>query len=123
MLESYSINVTVGANASVPFNSTSVIKGCSASHPSADTFNLDKCGVYQVSVNASAGTSTTLQLYKNGVAQAQAQSTGLNPSFVTLVQVEENNTCCPCTSPTVLQVMNTVAGTLTDANITITKIA
>ena len=122
MLEAYSLNVTVGANANIPFNSTSLVKGCTVEKASADTFNLNKCGVYMVEVDCSTTTSTTIQLYKDGVAQAQAQSTGLSPSFTTLVQVSHNNSNCPCSSPTVIQVRNTVAGTLTDANIVITKV-
>ena len=122
MLEAYSVNVAVGANANIPFNSTSLIKGCTATKPSADTINLNKCGVYMVECDASSATSTTIQLYKDGVAQPQAQGTGLTPSFTTLVQVTENNTCCPCSSPTVLQVRNTTAGTFTDANIVVTKV-
>ena len=122
MLEAYSTNIAVGANANIPFNSTTIIKGCTATKPSADTFNLNKCGVYMVSVDASTGTSTTIQLYKDGVAQPQAQSTGLSPSFTTLVQVDHNNSNCCCSSPTTIQVRNTTAGTFTDANICITKV-
>ena len=123
MLEAYSVNVAVAANANIPFNSTTLQKGCTAVKVSADTINLNKCGVYMVAVDASTATSTTIQLYKDGVAQPQAQGTGLTPSFVTLVQVSENNSCCPCASPTTIQVRNTVAGTLTDANIVVTKVA
>ena len=122
MLEAYSTNVAVGANANIPFNSTALIKGCTATKPSADTINLNKCGVYMVECDASTATSTTIQLYKDGVAQPQAQGTGLTPSFTTLVQVTENNSNCPCSSPTVLQVRNTTAGTFTDANIVVTKV-
>ena len=122
MLEAYSLNVAVEADSYVPFNSTSIIKGCTATKPSADTIDLNKCGVYMVSVDASAEASTTLQLYKDGVAQPQAQSTGLTPSFTTLVQVDKNNSCCACSSPTTIQIHNSTATTLTNANITVTKI-
>ena len=122
MIEAYSLNLTATANSAIPFNSTSLTKGCTVSHPSPDTFNLNKCGVYMVSVDASATASTTIQLYKEGVAQPQAQSTGETPSFNTLVQVDKDNTCCPCSSPTTIKVMNTTATTLTDANIVITKV-
>lgn len=122
MLEAYSTNIEIGANSFVPFNSTSLIKGCTATKPSADTINLNKCGVYMVEVDASAEASTTLQLYKDGVAQPQAQSTGGTPAFTTLVQVDKNNSCCACSSPVSLQVMNTTATTLTDANIVVTKV-
>lgn len=123
MLEAYSLNVAVAANSNIPFNSTSVQKGCTATRTATDTFALNKCGVYMVAVDCSTTTSTTIQLYKDGVAQPQAQSTGLSPSFVTLVQVDKNNSCCPCASATSIQIRNTVAGTLTDANIVITKVA
>ena len=122
MLEAYSLNITVGANANIPFNSVSLEKGCTVTKPSADTINLNKCGVYMVEVDASAAASTTIQLYKDGVAQPQAQSTGTSPSFTTLVQVAHNNCGCPCSSPTTIQVRNTTAGTFTDANIVVTKI-
>ena len=122
MLEAYSTNIEVGANAFVPFNSTSLIKGCTATKPSADTINLNKCGVYMVEVDASAEASTTLQLYKDGVAQPQAQSTGGTPAFTTLVQVDRNNSCCACSSPVSLQVMNTTETTLTNANVVVTKV-
>ena len=123
MLEAYSLNITAGANSTIPFNSTSLIKGCTVTHPSPDTFNLNKCGVYMVEVDVSASAATTIQLFKDGVAQPQAQSTGNSPSFTTLVQASHNNCDCPCASPTVLQIKNTVAGTLTDANIVITKVS
>ena len=122
MLEAYSLNIAVEADSNVVFNSTSLQKGCTAERTAPDTFTLNKCGVYMVSIDASAEASTTLQLYKDGVAQPQAQATGLNPSFVTLVQVGKNNSCCPCASGTTIQVRNSVATTLTDANITITKV-
>lgn len=123
MIEAYSINVEVGENASIPFNSTTIEKGCTVTHPSADTFNLNKCGVYMVSVDASAGENVTLQLYKDGVALPQAQSTGGSPCFVTLVQAQHNNSCCACASPTVLHVMNIGdSATLTNCNICVTKV-
>ena len=122
MIEAYSTNIDVGADSNIPFNSVSLCKGCTVRKSAVDTFNLNKRGVYMVAVDASTGTSSTIQLYKDGVAQPQAQSTGITPSFVTLVQVDHDNNDCCCTSPTVLQVRNTVAGTFTDANITITKV-
>lgn len=123
MIEAYSLNVEVGADSAISFNSTTIEKGCTVTHPSADTFNLNRCGVYMVSVDASAGENVTIQLYKNGVAQPQAQSTGGSPCFVTLVQSDRNNSCCACASPTVLQVQNVGdSATLTNCNICITKI-
>lgn len=122
MIEAYSTNIDVTADSAIPFNSTSVIKGCTVTHPSADTVNLNKCGVYMVSVDASSTDAFTIQLYKDGVAQPQAQSTGGSTGFKTLVQVDKNNTCCACTSPVSLQVMCDTATTLINANICVTKV-
>lgn len=122
MLEAYSENVTTAADSAIPFQNVSIKKGCTAELSGTSTVELNKCGVYMVSVDASAGTSTTIQLFKNGVAQPQAQSTGTSLCFVTLVQVPENNSCCPCTAPVSLQVISDAATTFTDCNVVITKI-
>ena len=122
MLEAYSLNVAVGANSPIPFNSVSIEKGCTAVLSSPTTIDLNKAGVYMVAVDSSTATANTIQLSKDGVLQPQAQATGTAPSFVTLVQVDRNNTSCCCTSPTVLRVILTTAGTLTDVNICVTKV-
>lgn len=122
MLEIYSTNVAVAADTAIPFQNVSLQKGCTAELSGTSTIKLNKCGVYMVSVDASAEASTTIQLYKNGVAQPQAQSTGVSPSFVTLVQVSDNNSCCPCATPVSLQVVNTTAATFTNANVVVTKV-
>lgn len=122
MLEAYSTNVTVTANGALPFNSTVIEKGCTAVQTSPTTIQLNKCGVYMVACGASLATSNTIQLSKNGVIQPQTISTGTSPSFVTLVQVDKNNTACCCSSPVTLNVIVTSAGTLTNADIVITKV-
>lgn len=124
MLEAYSLNVTVGATSPVPFRTVTLQKGCTAVLEGTTSINLNKCGVYMVSVDADLTTATTIQLYKNGVPQAQAQNNGTSPSFVTLVQVDKNNSACPCSSPTVIEVYNTedAAATFNDINIVVTKV-
>lgn len=124
MLEAYSLNQTVASMDAVPFTNVTLKKGCTAELVGTSTIQLNKCGVYMVSLDASSATATTLELYKNGVEQTQAQSTGLNPSFVTLVQVTENNSCCPCSSPTTIQIINVddAEATLTDVGIVVTKL-
>lgn len=124
MLQGYSTNVSVGANSAVPFNNAPTTKGCTAVFGSPSTINLNKCGVYRVFVNASPSAATTLQLYRDGVAMAQAQSTGESAlAFETYVHVDKNNTCNPCTSPVTIQVMNTNAATFSIVNITVSKLA
>ena len=124
MLEAYSLNVTVPAASAIPFNNVSLEKGCTAKLNGVSTIQFNKCGVYMVAFDGSLGTATTVQLYKDGVAQPQAQSTGASPSFVTLVQVSENNSNCPCAAPTEVQIRNTgtAAATFTDANVVVTKV-
>lgn len=122
MLEVYSTDLGITADTYVPFQNVSLKKGCTAELSGTNTIILNKCGVYMVSVDASATVATTLQLYKDGIAQPQAQATGTNPSFVTLVQVSENNSCCPCASGTTLQLMNETETVLSDINVVITKV-
>ena len=124
MVEAYSLNVEVAADSAIPFNNEFIEKGCTATLTSPGTINLNKCGVYMVSVDASSATAASIQLFKNGVAQAQAQSTGTSPSFLTLVQVDKNNSCCACTSPVTLQVKNigSASATFTDVNVVVTKV-
>lgn len=122
MLEIYNTNVAVEENSFVPFDSVAIKKGCTSELSGTNTIKLNRCGVYMVSVDASAEESTTLQLYKNGIAQAQAQSTGGTPAFTTLVQVNENNSNCPCASAVTLQIMNTTATTLSNINCVVTKV-
>lgn len=122
MLEAYSTDVTMAVDTAVPFNNISVKKGCTAELPSPSTIQLNKCGVYMVALDGVAGASATLQLYKDGIAQPQAQSTGTTLGFNTLVQVDRNNTRCCCSSPVNLQVICEDAVTLTNVNICVTKI-
>lgn len=124
MLEAYSLNVTIPANSAITFNNVTLKKGCTAELLGNGTIQLNKCGIYMIECDASSAASTTIQLFKDNVAQSQAQSTGSSLSFTTLVQVTENNSCCPCTSPTVIQVKNvgTASSTFTDANIVVTKV-
>lgn len=124
MLEVYSLNVTVPADSTIPFNNISLKKGCTATLNGVSSIELNKCGVYMVSVDASSATTTTIQLFKDGVAQPQAQSTGASLHFTTLVQVPQNNSCCVCSEPTTIQVKNTgdAASTFTNVNVVVTKV-
>ena len=122
MLEVYSTDLDITADTFIPFQNVSLQKGRTAELSGTNTITLNKCGVYMVAVDASASAATTIQLYKNGIAQPQAQSTGTSPSFVTLVQVAENNSCCPCASGVSLQLMNSTATVLANCNVSITKV-
>lgn len=124
MLQVYSINQAVSANGVVPFNNVVIDKGCAENLSGVGTIELNKSGVYKVTVDGVASTSTTLQLFKNGVALPQAQSTGTTLAFTTFVQVVNNNCNCNiCSSPVTLQVKNTTETTLTNVNITVDKLA
>lgn len=123
MLEVYSLNVEVPADTAIPLNNVTLQKGCTAVNSSPATIQLNKCGVYMVSCDASASENVTIQLYKDGIAQPQAQSTGGSPCFVTLVQVDKNNSNCACASPVTLQVFNVGdAATYDNINVAVTKV-
>lgn len=136
MLETYSQNITVLQNTAIPFNSTSIRKGCTAVKTDVNTIELNKSGIYMVSFDAVASTSTTsgnivVQMSKNGTLEPQAitatTSTGTTDieslSFVTLVQVSEDNSCNCCDSPVILKFLNTgIGATYVQANVVVTKI-
>lgn len=135
MLQVYSSDLTVNANAAFPFNNVVLDKGCAERLSAPATVQLNQRGVYLVEVDGfatgSAAGADVIQLFVNGVALPQAQTsptlitTGpTNFGFKTFIQVAENNCNCNCvSSPTVLQVVNGDQA-LTDAhiNMVVTKI-
>ena len=134
MLEVYSLNVDVESESMIPLNNVTIKKGCTAVNNSPATIQLNKRGVYMVSCDCSVTPTDAdlikIQLFKNGVAQPQAQSslTGVVGStstlhFNTLVQVSEDNSNCCCSSPTLLQIENAGIGvTFDNVNVCVTKI-
>lgn len=136
MLQTYSSNLAVEANAPFVFNNVVVDKGCSENLSAPSTIQLNKRGVYLVEMDGfatpDAATEVSVQLYVNNVAQPQAISTFVPAAvtdtrtfgFKTFVRVLENNCGCNClTSPTTLQFVNGTTA-LTDAhiNVVVTKI-
>lgn len=124
MIEVYSNNIDVAQDAAIVWNNVNIKKGCTAELSAPATINLNKCGVYMVECNADPTASTTIQLFKDGVAVPQTESTGVSPAFATLVQVSHDNSCACCASPTTLQVRNmgTADATFTAVNLVVTKI-
>ena len=134
MLQVYTLAQSLVDQQPVSFTNRVLIKGCTASLGAPATIDLNKTGVYVVSCNATlTGGDTagdgTLQLYKNGVAQPFAKSSATlatgdlaSVGFETLVQVQENNTCCCITSPTSLQVIYDGVDATGDVNLVVTKL-
>lgn len=136
MLETYSQNITVAQNVAIPFNNVSIKKGCTATKTATNTIALNKCGVYMIAFDASGSTTGTsgnivVQMSKDDTLQPQALTAAASTatadiealSFVTLVQVSENNSCRCCDSPTIIRFVNTgVPTTFVQANVTVTKI-
>ena len=119
MLEVYSKNVTAAENANIPLTTVALLKGTSTQLLGTSTIQLNKCGIYEVTVSGSvigsAAGEIVVQLEKNGVAQPQAVSfitaadaTSQMPfSFTTLVQVPGNNNVnCPCATTTAISLRN-----------------
>ena len=105
MIQIYSTNINFAENSAIPFENIVLDKGCAEKLSAPATIELEQRGVYLVKVDgfgtgSEAGTDT-VQLYVNGVAQAQAQSqfttttAGIsNFGFNCLVQVAQNNCNC-----------------------------
>ena len=136
MIETYSKNIDVTESTAIPLNTIALMKGCTATKSGTTAIQLQRAGIYEVNVSAtaklqalaSAPASTTdstaaqatepnviaIQLYKDNIAQPQAYSavtasntTDLHPlSFSTLVQVPTNNSQCCCNSPVTIDVVN-----------------
>ena len=136
MLQVYSDNLAVDANAVFPFNNVVLDKGCGEALSAPATIQLNKQGIYLVEMDGfatpDAATAVSVQLMVNGVAQPQAISSFVPASvtdtrtfgFKTFVRVLENNCPCNClTAPTTLQFMNgTTAVSDAHINVVITKI-
>lgn len=122
------------ADAYVDFESNRLQTGCSVQHVAgSNTVNLINHGLYSVSVNADilpeAADPITLQLLNNGmvVPGAEATITGVvgdtaHAAFTTLIRVLKS---CPCVidNRASLQVQLTAAGTVSNASITVVKLA
>ena len=136
MLQVYSSNLAVDANAMFPFNNVVLDKGCGETLSAPATIQLNQRGVYLVEMDGfatpDAATEVSVQLMVNGVLQPQAITSFVPASvtdartfgFKTFVRVLENNCQCNClTSPTTLQFINGDTA-VSDAhiNVVITKI-
>lgn len=117
MIETYSNNITVASNAAVPLN-TVFKKGSTVEKSGDATIQLNKCGLYEVSVNATGIAQTggliTLQLVVNGIAVPNAFSSVTasdttsthSLAFTTKVQVPYTTNECACTPSFILTLMN-----------------
>lgn len=133
MLQAYSLNLTFTDGAAIPLNNIVLKKGCTAELAAPASIDLNKAGIYMVSMDVeltgtAAGTGT-IQLTRDGVAQPFASTSvslaagdTVSGSFISLVQVPQNNTCCCLTSPVTLQCIYSGAAATGDINICITKI-
>jgi len=78
MLQAYSTNIDVAANAAFPFNNATLDKGCAEKLSAPATLQLNQRGVYLIEVDGFATSAEagedTVQLYVNGVAYPQAIS-------------------------------------------------
>ncbi len=136
MLEVYSKNIEVAANAPIALNNVALIKGTSTELQGVSSILLNKCGIYEVTVSANATATPTgnvsIQLYKNNVAVPEAISAAtvgdagaiVALSFSTLVQVPTNNAInCPCSIPTTIEIINTgVLATFNDITVTVVRV-
>nr|DAG56990.1 MAG TPA: hypothetical protein [Caudoviricetes sp.] len=135
MLEAYSKNQTIPATTGIlPFNSITLKKGCTAELNGVSSIQLNKCGVYEITLNinglASTAGAVTVAMTKNGVPQPQAtrslvgQTTteGFSLPITTLVQVKDNDSCRCCDAPTIIQFLNQDVAWVGDVDVVVTKL-
>lgn len=136
MIEVYSKNVSAATDAPIALNNVALLKGESTVLRGVSTIQLNRCGVYEVSVSASAVATEegeiSIQLEKDDVLQPQAVSSATAADttstyalgFTTLVQVtHSNNQNCICATPTNIDIVNTgVPVTFTSINLTAVRV-
>ena len=103
MLQVYSSNLAVDANAMFPFNNVVLDKGCGETLSAPATIQLNQRGIYLVEMDGfatpDAATEVSVQLMVNGVLQPQAITSFVPAAvtdtrafgFKTFVRVLENN--------------------------------
>jgi len=136
MIEVYSTNVTAAAGAPIALNNVALLKGASTRLQGVSTIQINKCGIYEVTVSATATANSagllSIQLEKDGVLQSQAlaATTAIDVvsehslGFTTLVQVTHDN-CgnCICSAPTNIDFINTgIDATYNHINVTVVRI-
>nr|DAR00490.1 MAG TPA: hypothetical protein [Caudoviricetes sp.] len=135
MLEAYSTNQTILTSGILPFNSTSVAKGCTATLNGVSTIELNKAGVYEVVLNVSGLPSEagniTINLMKDNVLQSGnniniptvVTTQGVSANMTALIKVTTNNSCKCNSSPVSLQFINSGVGlTSANLNVVVTKL-
>ena len=132
MLEVYSKGVTVPENVNFPLQTVKVWKG-PTSTLSGNVINLNRRGVYRVTVDAVATAATAgvsgIQLYRNGIADPAAETQATVPAagyaamgFTAYIQVEDDATPAPGSSPVQIQPIATGADATWDINICVERI-
>lgn len=123
---------TVTENGFVNFPTNNLLTGVSIKHPAGSTsVNLIQ-GLYLVTLNAdvtpAAAGDMGLRLVRNGVTVpgAEATATGAvgdtyNISFATLIRVLPS--CCVINNNAALQVQATAAGNISNASLSVVKMA
>lgn len=134
MIEVYSSNQVVATGSSIPLSDVALKRGKSVSLQGASSILLNTCGIYEVTVNASAISSeatgtVSMALVKNGVIQEHTtvtqtvyNATGIhNLSLTTLVQVDTVGCNC-CSQPTAIAIQNTGSEATFDIDVVVTKV-
>ena len=119
MINIYSKNITVDEKESIPLSSVALLKGTTVINSGASSLQFNRCGIYELTADVTATAlgdtgDIVIQLMKNNVLQPQAvakttpsdTTSKHSLSFTTLIQVQENNTRCPCSAPLVVELIN-----------------
>ena len=136
MLEVYSKNIIAAAGSPIALNNVALYKGTSSQLQGVSTIQLNKCGIYEITVSATATANAageiSIQLEKDDVLQPQAfagttaadTTSSHSLGFTTLVQVTHNNNCnCVCSTPTNIEIINTgIETTFNSITVTVVRV-
>ena len=131
MIQVYSKDIAITPNSNVQFNTVALKTGSTVTMQDSTQLSINRSGIYRIEFVGYGASSTDnsmigVQLVVDGKEVPQAEATVATSSaimpeqiaFVALVPIK----ICPCGSKTVTVLATGTAGTLSLANITVTKI-
>lgn len=132
MIEAYSRNIDVAANANIPLNNVKLIKGKYTELQGVGSLQFNHCGVYHLTCNGSVtGTGDiVIQVMKNGIIQPETVMPITGTAAVdipfaldTFIQVPNNNGPCCCQAPVEVSLNNAgVDATFNLIDVKVTKV-
>lgn len=94
MIEVYSKNVTVPETTAIPLNNVALLKGCTVMKSGTSSIQLQRAGVYEVNVSATAKLNATIA-QSNSTTTSSDATTVQTTSSIVAIQLAKDNVLQP----------------------------